>query len=97
MAKTEVVIEDGREKDSMTVLCKKMYDEVVAYNEKHKNNRMNILVLAGDNIGGSSFIIGDEEVIVKELFELDSINDIFRGVLSKIKMRMITKGKRRVK
>nr|DAL07227.1 MAG TPA: hypothetical protein [Caudoviricetes sp.] len=51
----EVKIEEGREKDNLTLMMQEVFEKVNKYNDENPNNEIDIMVLARDKKGGSIF------------------------------------------
>ena len=73
----EVKIEEGREKDNLTLMMQEVFEKVNKYNDENPDNEIDIMVLARDKKGGASFIIGDTNNIVHELWELTTYHPAF--------------------
>jgi hypothetical protein len=74
----EVKIEKGRDKDSLTIMMKEIFDKVNEYNKQNPGNPINIMLLSRDNKGGASFMIGEVGPLVKEFYEVMSRHGCFR-------------------
>lgn len=81
----EVKIEEGREKDTLTLMVKEVYDKVNEYNEKNPENPIDIMVLSRDKKGGSSFLIGKTDHLIIELYEVAVRNKGFKEFLRNVK------------
>lgn len=66
----EVQIDKGREKDTLTLMVKEVFDKINEYNEKNPDNQINMMVLSRDRKGGSSFLIGKTDPLIMELYEV---------------------------
>lgn len=87
MKKPELLIEKGREKEDLTALSYEFFNAVRKYNKEHPD-QAHIMVLACDSKGGSSFMVGNTEMCVKEFFQSASRHECFldflKGILSKL-------------
>lgn len=82
--KKEVKIEKGREEDKLTTFMKEFFDKVNEYNESNPENQVNIMVLSRDKKGGASFLIGDPDYLIMELYEVSVRHQGFRQFLRNI-------------
>lgn len=80
----EVNIENGREKDNLTLMMKDLYDKINTYNEENPNNQIEIMVLSKDNHGGASFLIGEVDNLVMELYEAARRHKSFTEFINKV-------------
>lgn len=87
MKKPEIIIEKGREKDELTALSYEFYNAVREYNKEHAD-QAHFIVLVCDSKGGASFMAGNTEMCVKELFQSASryecFLDFLKGILDKL-------------
>lgn len=81
----EVRIDSGLEEDQRTLLLKEIYDKINEYNEKNPDRELDVMVLAIDKEGGSSFFIGSIRKIVMELIEVSSRHPAFDGFIKYVK------------
>lgn len=70
MVKPRIIMDKGREKYDLTILSKKLFDQVQEYNKAHKDNPLNIMTLVRDNNGGASFFVGSVEMVFEEYLEM---------------------------
>lgn len=80
----EVKIEEGREKDNLTLMMHEVFEKVNKYNDENPGNEIDIMVLACDKKGGASFLIGDPDKIVHELLEMTTRHPGFRQFIRSI-------------
>ncbi len=80
----EVQIDRGREKDTLTLMVKELYDKINEYNEKNPDNQINIMVISSDTKGGASFIIGKVDILVKEFYKDMSKHQCFRQFFKRL-------------
>ena len=80
MEKPEIIIEKGREKDELHDLSYEFFNAVNEYNKEH-TDQAHVVVLARDSKGGSSFMVGDTEMFVKEFCESALIHKGFLDLL----------------
>lgn len=83
--KKEVKIEKGREEDKLTTFMKDFFDKVNEYNESNPENPIDIMVLSRDKKGGASFLIGDPDHLIMELYEVSVRNRGFKEFLRNVK------------
>lgn len=79
----EVIIEKGMEDNELSSLTMEFFNAINEYNEKHED-KVNVLVLASDSEGGSSFCIGDTEAHVNELLVSATKHKAFLEILAGI-------------
>lgn len=80
----EVNIEKGRERDNLTLMMKDLYDKINTYNEENPDNQIEVMVLSKDNNGGASFLIGEVDNLVMELYEVARRHKSFSEFISKV-------------
>lgn len=80
----EVNIENGRERDNLTLIMKDLYDKINTYNEENPNNQIEVMVLSKDNRGGASFLIGEVDNLVMELYEAARRHKAFTEFINKV-------------
>lgn len=80
----EVNIENGRERDNLTLMMKDLYDKVNTYNEENPDNQIEIMLLSRDNNGGASFLIGEVDNLVMELYEAARRHKSFSEFINKV-------------
>lgn len=91
-----VKIDKGRESDELTQLIKKFFDEIHEYNRDKEDTpkEANIMVLARDGIGGTSFLTGDPDKLSSELLALVNKSKAFeiflRKLIQKIQLIMLS-------
>ena len=87
MKKPEIIIEKGREKDELHALSYEFFDAVNEYNKEH-TDQAHIVVLACDSKCGTSFMVGDTEMCVKEFCESaarhEGFLNLLKGILDKL-------------
>lgn len=88
----KVKIERGRENDELTKLTQKFFNDIQEYNKGKEGTpkEANITVIASDNNGGASFIVGDIEKISLELLTLvnrcEAFEHFLRDLVGKIQL-----------
>ena len=80
----EVNIDKGRERDNLTLMMKDLFDKVNTYNEENPDNQIDVMVLSRDKHGGASFLIGEVDNLIRELYESASRHDAFIEFIKKI-------------
>lgn len=80
----EVNIDKGRERDNLTLMMKDLFDKVNTYNEENKDNPIDIMVLSSDKYGGASFLIGEVDNLIRELYESASRHKAFIEFITKV-------------
>ena len=80
----EVNIDKGRERDNLTLMMKDVFDKINTYNEENLDNPIDIMVLSRDKHGGASFIIGEVDTLIRELYESASRHEAFIEFIKKI-------------
>lgn len=80
----EVNIDNGRERDNLTLMMKDLFDKVNTYNEENPDNPIDIMVLSDDKHGGTSFLIGKVDNLIKELYESASRHEAFIEFIKKV-------------
>lgn len=80
----EVNIENGRERDNLTLMMKDLYDKVNTYNEENPDNQIEIMLLSRDKNGGASFLIGEVDNLVMELYEAARRHKSFTEFINKV-------------
>lgn len=80
----EVNIENGRERDNLTLIMNDLYDKINTYNEENPNNQIEVMVLSKDNNGGASFLIGEVDNLVMELYEVARRHKAFTEFINKV-------------
>lgn len=83
--KEEVKIEKGREEDKLTTFMKDFFDKVNEYNESNPENPIDIMVLSRDKKGGASFLIGNTDHLIMELYEVSVRHRGFKEFLRNVK------------
>ena len=83
--KEEVNIEKGREEDKLTTFMKDFFDKVNEYNESNPENPIDIMVLSRDKKGGASFLIGNTDHLIMELYEVSVRHHGFKEFLRNVK------------
>lgn len=81
----EVQIDKGREEDKLTILTKGFFDKVNEYNKSNPENPIDIMVLSRDKKGGSSFLIGETDPLIMELYEVSVRHRGFKEFLRNVK------------
>lgn len=68
MEKPEIIIENDRETDELSSLVHEFFNTINKYNEEHED-KANVVVLSRNSKGGTSFIVGNTEIQVKEFLK----------------------------
>ena len=80
----EVQIDKGREKDTLTLMVKEVYDKVNEYNEKNPENQINMIVISRDTKGGASFMIGEVGILVNQFYKDMGKHQCFREFFKRL-------------
>lgn len=80
----EVQIDRGREKDTLTLMVKELYDKINEYNEKNPDNQINIMVISSDTKGGASFMVGEVDILVNQFYKDMSRHQCFRQFFKRL-------------
>ncbi len=80
----EVNIDKGRERDNLTLMMKDLFDKINTYNEENPDKPIDIMVLSRDKHGGASFLIGEVDNLIRELYESASRHKAFIEFITKI-------------
>lgn len=84
MKKSEIIVEEGREKDELSSLVQGFFNTINKYNEEHED-KANVVVFTRNSKGGTSFIVGNTEIQVKEFLKsavkYEGFHNLLIGIL----------------
>lgn len=84
--KKDIQIDAGLKEDKRTVFLKNFYDAVNEFNKNNPEEALDIMVLSSNSQGGTSFLIGEVDPIIREIQEVSLGNPGFSEFIHKLKV-----------